>query len=170
MICLDPTDTSPMATATLLISNEHDCSGNPLLTNQAATVSALKKQFSRPVTVVEGCLPQGIYAMNLVYGSGQAWSVPNEAGVCAASEKPQSADGTMCTGAVTSKGPTTRPLLPSQDLFLTIGKPTNASYCTTNSHQTPAACCPVPTDGSPPVDMTGTGTCRCPDAGSAVCP
>jgi hypothetical protein len=110
--------------------------------------------------------------MNLVYGTGQAWSVPNEAGVCAASELPQSSDGTMCTGAVTTKGPTPRPRLPSQDLFLTIGKPNNyiPNYCTTNNHQTPAACCPVPTDGSAAVDMTGTGTCRCPDAGPNVCP
>jgi hypothetical protein len=104
--------------------------------------------------------------MNLVYGTGQAWSVPNEAGVCAASEQPQSTDGTVCKGGVTSAGPTPRPRLPSQDLVLTIGKPTTASYCVMKP--TPAACCPVTLDGSSPVDAT-TGTCVCPAAGAPHC-
>jgi hypothetical protein len=167
VVCLDPADTSATATATLLVSNLHDCSGNPLLTDQVGTVAALKKQFNRPITVVQGCLPPGAYAMNLVYGTGQAWSVPNEAGVCAASEQPQSADGTMCNGAVTSKGPTPRPRLPSQDLTLTIGAPSSVSYCVANP--TPAACCPATTDGSTPIDPA-TGTCKCPNTGSAKWP
>jgi len=29
-----------------------------------------------------GCLPQGRYAINVVYADGQAWTVPNEAGAC----------------------------------------------------------------------------------------
>lgn len=33
-----------------------------------------------------GCLPQGRYAITLVYPGGQAWTVPNEAGGCAALE------------------------------------------------------------------------------------
>jgi hypothetical protein len=35
-----------------------------------------------------GCLPTGRYAINAVYPTGQAWTVPNEAGSCAASEGP----------------------------------------------------------------------------------
>lgn len=36
--------------------------------------------------VVRGCLPPGSYAVNVVYPSGQAWTVPNEAGSCALAE------------------------------------------------------------------------------------
>jgi hypothetical protein len=36
--------------------------------------------------VRRGCLPQGRYAITLVYPDGQAWTVPNEAGGCAALE------------------------------------------------------------------------------------
>jgi hypothetical protein len=31
---------------------------------------------------IPGCLPQGRYAINVVYPDGQAWTVPNEAGAC----------------------------------------------------------------------------------------
>jgi hypothetical protein len=36
--------------------------------------------------VRRGCLPQGRYAISLVYPTGQAWTVPNEIGGCAAAE------------------------------------------------------------------------------------
>jgi hypothetical protein len=39
-------------------------------------------------SIVQGCLPRGRYAMNLIYPSGQAWTVPNEAGACSGSEGP----------------------------------------------------------------------------------
>ncbi len=35
---------------------------------------------------VEGCLPTGRYAINIVYPDGQAWTVPNESGVCSGEE------------------------------------------------------------------------------------
>jgi hypothetical protein len=31
---------------------------------------------------IQGCLPKGRYAINVVYPDGQAWTVPNEAGAC----------------------------------------------------------------------------------------
>jgi hypothetical protein len=170
VICIDPTDQSPTATTTLLISHEKDCGDvDPLLSDQAGTIASLEKQFGRPVNLVQGCLPQGKYSMNLVYGTGQAWTDPNEAGVCAASELPVSANGTMCTGGVTTQGPTPRPRLPSQDLVLHIGPPGDPTYCVTNP--TPAACCPAPTDKSPAVDPT-TGQCKCPNTGTTTfaCP
>lgn len=43
-----------------------------------------KQPFVREVR--RGCLPQGRYAITLVYPGGQAWTVPNEAGGCAALE------------------------------------------------------------------------------------
>ena len=165
VICLDPADQSPTAKATLLVSNLVDCMGDKLLGDMQGTLSALKKQFGRPVTTVQGCLPQGRYAMNLVYGTGQAWSDPNEAGVCAASELPVSADGKSCTGAVTTQGATLRARLPSQDVVLTIGPPSDASYCKNN--KTPPACCPLLSDGSDIADPTQridpSGQCKCPN-------
>lgn len=43
-----------------------------------------KEPFVREVR--RGCLPQGRYAIMLVYPGGQVWTVPNEAGGCAALE------------------------------------------------------------------------------------
>jgi hypothetical protein len=37
-------------------------------------------------TPVQACLPTGRYAINVVYPDGQAWTVPNESGVCASAE------------------------------------------------------------------------------------
>jgi hypothetical protein len=144
VVCLDPTDTSPGAGAVLLVSHLHDCAGNPLLANQGDTLSALRKQFGRPFTVVEGCLPQGRYALNLVYGTGQAWTVPNEGGVCQALE-PANAAGTMCIGEGSNGG--SRTLMPSQDRVLTISAPGDASYCV--SHPTPSCCMPGGTCSAP---------------------
>ncbi len=31
---------------------------------------------------IQGCMPKGRYAINVVYPDGQAWTVPNEAGAC----------------------------------------------------------------------------------------
>jgi hypothetical protein len=47
--------------------------------------AALAKQpFVR--SVQQGCLPKGRYAISLVYPTGQAWTVPNEAGGCSREE------------------------------------------------------------------------------------
>ena len=37
-------------------------------------------------SVAYGCLPTGRYGVNLVYPTGQAWTLPNEAGSCATAE------------------------------------------------------------------------------------
>ncbi len=37
-------------------------------------------------SVAYGCLPVGRYGVNLVYPSGQAWTLPNESGSCATAE------------------------------------------------------------------------------------
>jgi hypothetical protein len=137
---------------------------NPVLMDPYATAMALQQQFGRPVDVVEGCIPQGRYMMKLVYGTGQAWFVPNETGVCAATE-PESADGKTCVGT-TPKGLTARPRLASQDLVLTIGQPDDSSYCMT--HQTPPECCPPLADPTASRVDPMTGQCKCPNpAGSS---
>ena len=55
--------------------------GQPVVSSDAMSkLSSLVKAFKY------GCLPLGHYAINVVYPDGQAWTVPNEAGACAASE------------------------------------------------------------------------------------
>jgi hypothetical protein len=155
VLCLDPTDFGPNATATLVVTHLTDCSGNMILTDEPGTINSLAQQFGRKpanVSVVEACLPQGRYAMNLVYGTGQAWTDPNEAGVCQAGEPEMMVSGKpMCVAG----GPPTaeRGLLGSQDVVLTIGPPSDPSYCAQSMHQTPAACCPAGVN-------TTTGACN----------
>ena len=135
-VCLDPAD--PSKPATLLLSHETDCTGHKILTDEPGTLAALKKQFGREVKLAIGCLPQGRYATNLVYGTGQAWTVPNEGGICAAAE-PETKDGKSCetdSDGVSFK----RALLPSQDGIFIVGEPDDASWC--KDHPTPAACLP----------------------------
>ncbi|MEO6577087.1 MAG: hypothetical protein ABIP89_24785, partial [Polyangiaceae bacterium] len=50
----------------------------------AAAVLKAEGKLVRKVAL--GCLPAGRYAINLVYPTGQAWTVPNEAGSCASGE------------------------------------------------------------------------------------
>lgn len=165
VICLDPNDHSSGAKAKLVLSHETACGDkDPLLQDPKGTLDALSKQFGRPVELVEACLPQGRYAMNLVYSTGQAWSVPNEAGVCATSE-PLSPDGKTCVGT-TPMGPTPRAHLASQDLVLTIGPSQVKDYCKT--HAVPAECCP-PLKDPKAARVDGNGQCVCPDPKNAAC-
>jgi hypothetical protein len=54
-----------------------------LLTNTDPKRQSVKNLVSK---VVQGCLPKGRYAINVVYPDGQAWTVPNEAGACSGTE------------------------------------------------------------------------------------
>jgi hypothetical protein len=132
-ICVDPIDTSKKGV--LVLSHKTAKDMQPILADEEAVRQSLQKQFGRPFDIAYGCLPQGNYAMNVVYPTGQAWTLPNEAGVCAPAE-PMSADGKQCE-ADTSVG-TPRPRLSSQDAWLTVGPPTDEAYCKANP--TPKAC------------------------------
>jgi hypothetical protein len=125
VVCLDPL--SPKQHAVLVVTHEADRGGRPVVADPGAVTSALAAQLGRPVDLVYGCLPEGRYSINLVYGTGQAWTTPNEAGVCAPSE---AASGARVCGS--------RARLPSQDAFLTSGPPGDAAYC--KKHPAPAAC------------------------------
>jgi hypothetical protein len=125
VLCLDPLDLA--GPALLLVTHKGDCTGNPVISDEGGTKAALKRQFGHPVEIVEACLPQGKYGLNLIYGTGQAWTVPNEAGICQPLEPSQ--DGGKTCGDLETDAH--RPVLPSQAVQLTIGAPENAAYCAT---------------------------------------
>jgi hypothetical protein len=88
--------------------------------------------------VVQGCLPPGRYAMNLVYPSGQAWTTPNEAGSCS------TAEGAVSGGepGTCSASSTQRAVLRSQGTraVLEILPATDPTHC--QKFPVPAACLP----------------------------
>lgn len=129
VLCIDPMD--PTKDGVLVNTHPTDAAGNVLVPDPEALEAALAAQFGRPISIQYGCLPQGRYALNLIYDTGQAWTVPNETGICAESED-ELGGGTVCG---------TRPRLPSQSTVFTIGEPTDPSYCAENP--TPPACSPV---------------------------
>lgn len=124
VLCLDPADfDSP---ALLIVTHKADCGGvHQILTDELGTKVALKRQFGHEVEVVEGCLPQGKYALNLIYGTGQAWTLPNEAGLCQATE-PSKDGGKTCGDPTTDAH---RPTIASQAWALTIREPDDGAYC-----------------------------------------
>jgi hypothetical protein len=135
-VCIDPLDaTKP---GVLVVSHETDKMGTKIIADEQSVKSRLQAQFGRPFEIVYGCLPEGQYAMNLVYPTGQAWTLPNEGGVCASLE-PQSADGSKCQSATSA-----RARLDSQDAMLVIGPPTDPAYCAANP--TPTQCAALSVD------------------------
>ncbi|SRR5579883_926631 len=72
--------------------------------------------------VKQGCLPTGRYAIDVVYADGQAWTTPNEAGICSAAEL--SADGSSCA----------RPVLDSQGrrAVVEVVPALDPAYCVAN--------------------------------------
>ncbi|MBK8259586.1 MAG: hypothetical protein IPK82_43890 [Polyangiaceae bacterium] len=133
VVCID--SANPTKRGVLLTSHKDDKLGNVLIADEEAVKKSLEALFKRPFDLSYGCLPQGEYSMNLIYGTGQAWTVPNEAGVCAANEE---AKGTDTCG--------NRARLASQDVVLTIGAPSDAAYCKANP--TPQACLPTPSENA----------------------
>jgi hypothetical protein len=133
-LCIDPTNaTKP---AVLVVSRETDSKGNKILADEASVTAALSAQFARPVSIKYGCLPQGSYALNLIYGTGQAWTVPNEAGVCIGRELEK--DPTTCCAqqgdanqaqTTCSDSAPTRPRLDSQRGVLIVTPPDDPAYC-----------------------------------------
>lgn len=137
-LCLHVAD--PTRPGLLVVTHRTDKSAmmNTILSDEKGVTDALAKQFGRPIEVAYGCLPEGKYAMNLVYETGQAWTVPNEAGVCAPSE-PLTMGGAMCG---------TRRRLASQGVVLTVGPPDDPAYCAKaeGAKKIQEVCSPVPSN------------------------
>ncbi|HEX7666995.1 MAG TPA: hypothetical protein VF407_20840 [Polyangiaceae bacterium] len=90
VVCLDPrhidkggTLVTPHLTGPSADPNETVPDGGKPLFDPAAIKAAQPKLINK---ITQGCLPLGRYQINLVYSTGQAWTVPNEAGSCAAAE------------------------------------------------------------------------------------
>ena len=134
-LCLQVAD--PTKPGLLVVTHRTDKSPmmNKILGSEVTVLKALSAQFGRPIEIAYGCLPQGRYAMNLVYATGQAWTVPNEAGVCAPAEA--MTDPTKCGD---------RAKIASQDVVLTIGPPTDAAYCASaeGAAKIQEICSPIP--------------------------
>jgi hypothetical protein len=83
----------------------------------------------------QACLPIGRYAINVVYPDGQAWTVPNESGVCASAEGATNYTKLTCTIQP-------RPVLRSQGqrAVVEITKTTTPGNCTS---PLPPACLPI---------------------------
>jgi hypothetical protein len=78
---------------------------------------------------IEGCLPTGRYAINVVYPDGQAWTVPNEAGACTGDATGEG--GTEWNNANITCKIQQRPVVRSQGprAVVEIVKTTNPNHC-----------------------------------------
>jgi hypothetical protein len=117
-----------------------DCSSNPCVPNgtpdQPIAPADLLMQpalASLAGASAVGCLPTGRYAINVVYPDGQAWTVPNEAGVCSGTEGATDSKNGTCT-----RSP--RPVLHSQGAraVVEIVGADDPAYCLANGP--PDAC------------------------------
>lgn len=100
---------------------------NAVIGDEEATRKDIAEQLSRDidgVVLAYGCLPPGKFALNVIYpATGQAWSLPNESGICMPGEKP----GAGTCGA--------RARLESQFRTLDIAPAADPAYC--NSRRQP---------------------------------
>jgi hypothetical protein len=84
-ICLDarrPQEGGLLVTPYLQAASADPSEGTKALFDPAlVSRNPLAKRLIRDT--VQGCLPLGRYAINIVYPTGQAWTLPNETGSCA---------------------------------------------------------------------------------------
>ena len=129
--CARPLDpTAPLVLVTPSLSTVPDAQGKTeaVLSDLIDLKSKLAARFHRDpsdVLVVIGCVPPGSYAINLVYDTGQAWTIPNESGVCQPPLETSAAGGTQCQ----QLGVSNRPVLASQNTMIRVGGRQDAAYC-----------------------------------------
>jgi hypothetical protein len=76
----------PMGTTADIDCSSIPCTAAGMPDQPVAPLDLVAKLASVVEKSVIGCLPMGRYAINVVYPDGQAWTVPNESGVCAPGE------------------------------------------------------------------------------------
>ncbi len=139
LICI--TDPNANGPAHIITPFKRSVSDQPVVADEAgltADVAALLHRDPAKTTFSESCLIPGDYAMNVVYPTSQAWTLPNEGGTCVGTE---SAAGSSC---VTSQS--SRNLLPSQGFFLRVGKAANPKACRDKVDAVTKASCLSPAD------------------------
>jgi hypothetical protein len=123
VICV-PEPQNPQATVYVVTPSFQAINGETIIDPTSIAEQVRQQLGNRPsVEVIEGCLPQGQFQMNLVYDTGQAWTVPNEGGACTFAEVQQ---GQECV-----RGVLRRTLLGSQAVTVAIGPPREANFCET---------------------------------------
>jgi hypothetical protein len=106
-----------------------DCSNSPCVesgtpAHPIVPADLLEKLSSVVSAAATGCLPIGRYAINVVYPNGQAWTVPNEAGLCSEAEGTTDFSRLTCTLKP-------RPVLYSQGprAFVEVVAARDPAYC-----------------------------------------
>ena len=122
IICVpDPADAA--GPTTVVTPYETDQTGSPTVGEFDKTLDDVATQLGRSragVRVLYACLPPGTFSMNVIYPlTGQAWTLPNEMGVCLAGED-ASSDGKTCGK---------RAKLTSQSTFFEVAPATDKNYC-----------------------------------------
>lgn len=115
--------TDPSSKTVIVTPHIKDLQDPPhaVIGDEEATRKDIAEQLSRDISGVDlayGCLPPGKFALNVIYPStGQAWTLPNESGICMPGEAP--GDGTCGS----------RVKLESQFRTLDIGPASDPGYC-----------------------------------------
>ncbi|HEX8791530.1 MAG TPA: hypothetical protein VF765_11315 [Polyangiaceae bacterium] len=108
-----------------------------LLQNDGTTLASVANLVKPPPNytagttspAVQGCLPTGRYSINVVYPTGQAWTVPNEAGACTGDASGEGATDWNANPITCTIQP--RPVLRSQGprAVVEITKAKNPMHC-----------------------------------------
>jgi hypothetical protein len=124
VICLNPLD--PDATVYVVTPSVTALNGEVIIDREDIIPKVRKQLGNRPnIEVLEGCLPLGQFQTNLVYGTGQAWTMPNEAGTCIPPFEPETSAGSGLCRA----GSFSRRVLPSQQGTIAIGAEREVGFC-----------------------------------------
>jgi hypothetical protein len=134
-ICINPLD--PESLAYVVTPSIRAANNEPIIED----VEDLKKKIGKKVhrdpsrvRLIQGCLAPGRFATNLVYDTGQAWTIPNEAGACV--PPLEVAVGTTATGTpehCQQRGQPQRTVLQSQTTTIFVGQADDEGFCNTVS-------------------------------------
>ncbi|MFO0660906.1 MAG: hypothetical protein U0165_13895 [Polyangiaceae bacterium] len=123
VICLNPFDVNETV---YVVTPELTALDGTEVVDPADLAPKVAKTLGRPnVEVLPGCLPQGDFQTNLVYSTGQAWTMPNEAGYCVGQET------TLSNGSCSVSGFSPRQTFTSQKTLVKIGDERESGYCET---------------------------------------